>query len=102
MHRALRRGNCTVSRLKWRRSVTCTVGATTETRRQNTAAQAVVHHGMSVALMNLGSLTFKLYGHIVRREEYYVIKRVTVIELSWKRIRGRPKLKWLDNNHDVG
>ena len=38
----------------------CTVGATTETRRQNTAAQAVVHRGRSVALMNLGSLTFKL------------------------------------------
>ena len=35
-----------------------TLGTTTETRRQNTAAQAVVHHeGQRVALMDLGSFT---------------------------------------------
>ena len=32
-----------------------------------------------------------------RREEYYVDKRVLVMEVQGKRRRGRPKWMWLDN-----
>ena len=39
----------------------------------------------------------KLYGHVLRSEEYYVGKRVMVMEVSWKRRRGSPKRKWSDN-----
>ena len=39
----------------------------------------------------------KWYGHVLRREDEYVGKRVMVIEMPGKRRRGRPKRRWLDN-----
>ena len=39
----------------------------------------------------------KWYGHVLRREEEYVGKRVMVVEVPGKRRRGRPKRMWLDN-----
>ena len=36
----------------------------------------------------------KWYGHVLRREEEYVGKRVMVMEVPGKR---RPKRRWLDN-----
>ena len=39
----------------------------------------------------------KWYGHVLRREEEYVGKRVMVMEAPGKRRRGRPKRRWLDN-----
>ena len=39
----------------------------------------------------------KWYGHILRREDEYVGKRVMVMEVPGKRRRGRPKRRWLDN-----
>ena len=38
----------------------------------------------------------KLY-HALRREEEYVGMRVMVVEVPWKRRRGRPKRRCLDN-----
>ena len=39
----------------------------------------------------------KWYGHVSRREDEYVGKRVMGMEVPWKRRRGRPKRRWLDN-----
>ena len=34
------------------------------------------------------------YGHVLRREEEYVGKRVMVMDVTGKGRRGRPKLRW--------
>ena len=39
----------------------------------------------------------KWYGNVLRREDEYVGKRVMVMEVPGKRMRGRPKWRWLDN-----
>ena len=37
------------------------------------------------------------YGHVLRRVEDYVGKRLMVMEVPGKRERGGPKRRWLDN-----
>ena len=39
----------------------------------------------------------KWYGHVLRREDEYVGKRVMVMEVPGNRRRGRPKRRWLDS-----
>ena len=39
----------------------------------------------------------KWYGHVLRREDEYVGKRVMVMDVPGKRRRGRPKRRWLDS-----
>ena len=39
----------------------------------------------------------KWYGHVSRREDEYVWKRVMGMEVPGKRRRGRPKRVWLDS-----
>ena len=39
----------------------------------------------------------KRYGHVWRREDEYVGKRVMGMEVPGKRRRGRPKRRWLDS-----
>ena len=41
------------------------------------------------------------HGHVLRREDEYVGKRVMAMEVPGKRRRGRPKRRWLDSirNH---
>ena len=39
----------------------------------------------------------KWYGHVLRREDEYVGKRVMGMEMPGKRRRGRPKRRWLDS-----
>ena len=39
----------------------------------------------------------KWYGHVLRREDEYVGKRVMVMEVPGIRRRGRPKRRWLDS-----
>ena len=41
--------------------------------------------------------SLKWYGHVLRREDVYVGKRVMAMELPGKRRRGRPKQRGLDN-----
>ena len=38
----------------------------------------------------------KWYGHVLRREDEYVGKRVMAMEIPGKRRRGRPKRRWMD------
>ena len=38
----------------------------------------------------------KWYGHVLRREDECVRKRVMAMEVPGKRRRGRPKRRWLD------
>ena len=39
----------------------------------------------------------KWYGHVSRREDDYLGKRVMGMEVPGKRRRGRPKRRWLDS-----
>ena len=39
----------------------------------------------------------KWYGHVLRREDVYVGKRVMAMEVPDKRRRGSSKRRWLDN-----
>ena len=39
----------------------------------------------------------KWYGHVLRREDECVGKRVMAMEVPGKRRRGRPKRRWLDS-----
>ena len=39
----------------------------------------------------------KWYGHVSRREDEYVGKRVMGMEVPGKRRRGRPQRRWLDS-----
>ena len=39
----------------------------------------------------------KWHGHVLRREDEYVGKRVMAMEVPGKRRRGRPKRRWLDS-----
>ena len=39
----------------------------------------------------------KWYGHALKREEGYVVKRLMVMDVPRNRRRGRPKKMWLDN-----
>ena len=40
---------------------------------------------------NVQESRLKWYGHVLRREEEYVRKRVMAMEVQGKRTRGRPK-----------
>ena len=39
----------------------------------------------------------KWYGHVLRREDEYVGKRVMAMAVPGKRMRGRPNRRWLDS-----
>ena len=41
--------------------------------------------------------SLKWYGHVLRREDEYVGKRMMAMEVPGKRRRGRPKRRWLDS-----
>ena len=46
--------------------------------------------------------SLKWYGHVLRREDEYVGKRVMGMEVPRKRRRGIAKRRWLDNiNNDL-
>ena len=42
----------------------------------------------------------KWYGHVLRREDEYVGKRVMGMEVQGKRRRGRPKQRWFYSIRD--
>ena len=42
----------------------------------------------------------KWYGHVLRREDEYVGKRVIGMEVPGRRRRGRPKREWLDSTRN--
>ena len=40
------------------------------------------------------------FGHVKRMDEYRMARRVLMTEVSGGRVRGRPRLRWMDNNND--
>ena len=36
------------------------------------------------------------FGHVERMDEYRVARRVLMAEVSGRRVRGRPRLGWMD------
>ena len=39
---------------------------------------------------------FRWFGHVERMDEYRMIRRVLMVEVSRGRVRGRPRLGWMD------
>ena len=39
---------------------------------------------------------FRWFGHVERMDEYDVARRVLMAEVSGGRVRGRPRLSWMD------
>ena len=35
-------------------------------------------------------------GHVERMDDYRMARRVLMAEVSWGRVRGRPRLGWMD------
>ena len=46
--------------------------------------------------MKVQERRMRWYGHVMRRDEEYVGKRVMGIEVQGSRRRGRPKKRWVD------
>ena len=42
----------------------------------------------------------KWYGLVMRREEHYVGRRAMEMKVQGRRMRGRPKRRWLDRVRD--
>ena len=42
-------------------------------------------------------IRFKWYGHVLRRNEEYVGKRVMRMDVEGRRRKGRPKRRWKDS-----
>ena len=42
----------------------------------------------------------KWYGHVMRREEHYIGRRVMEMKVQGRRKRGRPKRRWLYRMRD--
>ena len=39
---------------------------------------------------------FRWFGHVERMDEYRMARRVLMVEVSGGRVRGRPRLGWMD------
>ena len=37
-----------------------------------------------------------MFGHVERMDEYHMARIVLMVEVSWGRVRGRPRLGWMD------
>ena len=46
------------------------------------------------------SSRWKSSGHVVRREEHNIGRRVMEMKVQGRRKRGRPKRRWLDRGRD--
>ena len=51
-------------------------------------------------ITNSPGTKLKWYGHVMRREEHYVGRRVMEMKVQGRRKRGRPKRRWLDKVKD--
>ena len=41
------------------------------------------------------------FGHLERMDDYRMARRVLMAEVSGGRVRGRPRLGWMDNNNKI-
>ena len=64
----------------------------------------IIRNGRNRGTTKVGEISKKVqesrlkwYGHVLRREEEYVGKRVVVLEVPGERRRGRPNRRWLAN-----
>ena len=46
--------------------------------------------------LELASRVLRWFGHVEKMNEYRMARRVLIAELSGGRIRGRPRLGWVD------
>ena len=75
--------------LRWMRRVTKLDRIGNESIRGTTKVREISKKVQEIRL--------KWYGHVLRREDEYVGKRVMAMEVPGKRRRGRPKRRWLDS-----
>ena len=53
--------------------------------------------GIEIELANRANQrVFRWFGHVERMDEYRMARRVLMAEVSGGRVRGRPRLGWMD------
>ena len=43
-----------------------------------------------------GQRVLRWFGHVERKDEYRMARRVLIMEVNGRRVRGRPRLGWMD------
>lgn len=71
------------------------LGITRRDRERNDSVRCKL--GVAKVSKKVQESRLRWYGHVLRREEEYVGRKVLKMKLPGKRKRGRPKWRWMDN-----